>query len=155
MIEFIPVTKENYAQALQLAVMPEQEGMIETVEECVREAEEIALWRPVLLVEDGVTVGFAMYGAWDYPDGSERVWLDRFLIDAHHQGRGCATRVLPALMAHIGKIYGCETLYLSVYETNSAAIRLYERFGFAMNGALDINGEKVMEATLQNAPKGV
>ena len=46
--------------------------------------------------------------------------------------------------------YQTNKLYLSVYDTNSSAIRLYQQLGFVFNGELDTNGERVMEWTYQN-----
>ena len=97
-IGFIPVTKENIAEAERLAVAPAQAGMVETVAECWAEALEFPLWRPVVLAADGVWVGFAMYGAWPRESGGADVWLDRFFIDARYQGRGLSKRFLPVLM---------------------------------------------------------
>ena len=74
-IGFIPVTKENVAEAERLAVAPAQAGMVETVAECWAEALEFPLWRPVVLAADGVWVGFAMYGAWPRESGGADVWL--------------------------------------------------------------------------------
>ena len=148
-IGFLPVTKENVAEAERLAVAPAQAGMVETVAECWAEALEFPLWRPVVLAADGVWVGVAMYCAWPRESGGADVWLDRFFIDARYQCRGLSKRFLPALMRRIRREYGCDTLYLSVYESNRVAARLYAEFGFAFNGRLDINGEKVMEASVQ------
>ncbi len=143
-IEWIPITKENASKAVQLSIKPEQTGMVESVEECLREASKLPLWRPVAISADGMWVGFAMYGLWKNEGASGRVWLDRFLIDARHQGKGYAKASLSALLPHIKKTYGCDRIYLSVYQSNFAAIRLYESFGFSFNGETDINGEQVM-----------
>lgn len=148
-IGFTAITEENIEAARRLAIAPEQAGMVETVAECWAEALEFPLWHPVVLTADGTWVGFAMYGAWPQKEGGVKVWLDRFFIDARYQGRGLSKRFLPALMRRIRREYGCDTLYLSVYESNRVAAHLYAEFGFAFNGLLDINGEKVMEASLQ------
>lgn len=147
-VSIVPVTAENRAAALALSVSPAQSGLVETVAECLQEAEEYPLWRPVLLMADGEAVGFAMYGAWTYADGTQRVWLDRLLIDARYQGRGLSKAAMPALLHRLRAEYGCETVYLSVYETNAVAIRLYRQFGFEFNGGLDLKGEKIMQASL-------
>lgn len=152
-IEIEPVTPANREEACGLRVARGQEGFVESVEDCLREAGEIACWRPVLLRADGAAVGFAMYGYWEEPPRG-RVWLDRLLIDARCQGHGCASAALPALIRRLRELYGCDTLYLSVYEENKAAVRLYERFGFRFNGERDIHGEKVMVLCLDEAESG-
>lgn len=140
-IEIVPVTAQNRAQALAMGVGPGQEGTVEPVAECLREAEQVACWRPVLLLCEDEAVGFAMYGHWARED---RVWLDRFLIDAPRQGQGLAKACLGPLLSRIEAEYGCQRIYLSVVEGNRIAERLYERFGFARNGERDIHGEHVM-----------
>lgn len=94
----------------------------------------------VLLLCGDEAVGFAMYGHWARED---RVWLDRFLIDAPRQGQGLAKACLGPLLSRIEAEYGCQRIYLSVVEGNRIAERLYERFGFARNGERDIHGEHV------------
>lgn len=150
-VQFLPVTEENKAQALALAIAPAQHGSVESVAECLAEAAQLSLWRPVIIVLDRQAVGFAMYGLWKEEGESGRVWLDRFFIDARFQGKGCARTVLPALLRDIRARYGCDTVFLSVYETNALARRLYETLGFSYNGERDINGELVMVQTAQAA----
>lgn len=139
-----PIEEGNRDLALTLAVSSAQVGTVEPVADCLREAAELALWRPVLLLADGEAVGFAMYGLWENEGSDGRLWLDRFFIDRRHQGRGLAKAVLPALIAHLRATYGRSTVYLSVYPNNAPAIRLYEALGFCYNGELDCNGERVM-----------
>lgn len=85
-----------------------------------------------------------MYGAFEETDGEKRIWLDRFLIDHHFQGKGLGKQMLTALIEHLKQIYDCERIYLSLYEDNTVALTLYQKFGFKFNGELDINQEKVM-----------
>ncbi len=59
-IGFIPVTKENIAEAERLAVAP-QARMVETFAECWA-ALEFPLWRPVVFAADGVWVGYGSAG---------------------------------------------------------------------------------------------
>lgn len=143
-LRFIPITKENLPRAAQMQVGAGQEHTVETVEQSWQEARRFRVWRPVLIADGDTDIGFAMYGLWKREGRDGRVWLDRFLIDHRQQGRGYAKAVLPPLLERIRQEYGYPRLYLSVYEDNAPAIALYERFGFAFNGELDINGELVM-----------
>ena len=77
-------------------------------------------------------------------------WLDRFLIDQRFQGQGYGKAACRLLMLMLIEKYQTNKLYLSVYDTNSSAIRLYQQLGFVFNGELDTNGERVMEWTYQN-----
>lgn len=205
-LRFEPVTAANRAQALALAVHPAQAGFVESVEECLAQADAERGWRPVLIyVEDAgaqkrgagggksavdcvenaadsaenladsaehtasmaqnvtgnaqkgadgtafavgpsAPVGFAMYKYFGFFPPLGRAWLDRLLIDARYQGHGYGAAAVTALCARIRAEYGCRRVYLSVYEDNAPAIRLYEKAGFAFNGQRDVKGEKVMVA---------
>ncbi|MEG1687370.1 MAG: GNAT family protein [Angelakisella sp.] len=136
-----PVTKQNRAAVTALRVKHGQEHFVETVEECLTEADQFALWRPVAVYDGAQLIGFCMYGLWG---NNGRVWLDRFLLDAGSQGKGYSIPVLRALIARIREEYGCDELYLSVYKENTLALSIYQRLGFALNGELDINGEEIM-----------
>lgn len=143
-IIFTPVTVQNRSLAQSLHVAPTQLNTVETAEECLFEADQLSLWRPVIIEVDGVAVGFAMYGLWQEEGSNGRVWLDRFFIDEHHQGKGLAKPVLEGLLHHIVTEYGRNEIYLSVYQDNLVAIRLYRNFDFAFNGEVDAKGELVM-----------
>lgn len=142
--EFVAVTKENFSDAVRLKIAPCQAGTVETVEECCREALEYPIWRPTIVRCNGENVGFAMYGLWINEGEGGRVWLDRFFIDARFQGKGLAKACLIPLLQKMHETYGYPKTYLSVYEDNLPAIRLYEKLGFVFNGERDINGELVM-----------
>lgn len=145
--QFVPVTPANRVQALSLGVAPGQEHTVEPVAECLAEADRLALWRPVLVLDGaGQAVGFAMYGFWDGEDRYGRVWLDRFFIDRNFQRRGYAKACLPRLIDKLRAEYPAarQALYLSVYADNAPAIALYRALGFAFNGERDVNGELVM-----------
>ncbi|MGB9943845.1 spermine/spermidine acetyltransferase, partial [Bacillus subtilis] len=110
-------------------------------------ANECHYYKPVGLYYEGDLVGFAMYGLfpeYDEDNKNGRVWLDRFFIDERYQGKGLGKKMLKALIQHLAELYKCKRIYLSIFENNIHAIRLYQRFGFQFNGELDFNGEKVM-----------
>ena len=48
------------------------------------------------------------------------------------------------LLKIMKKEYNPDEVYLSVYDNNKVAIKLYKKLGFKFNGKLDINGEKIM-----------
>ncbi|MEG2194433.1 GNAT family N-acetyltransferase [Clostridium sp.] len=138
------VCKENYKEILDLHVGKGQEGFIETTEECLNEAKELSLWRPVGIYNDDILVGFAMYGLFKEEGEFGRVWLDRFMIGCDYQGKGYGRASLKVLISELYDEYNYNEIYLSIYDDNKNAIKLYEDTGFYFNGELDINGEKVM-----------
>lgn len=141
---FKDISRENEEAILKLAVKKSQINFIETVEECLNEAEKIALWKPKGIYIDNHLIGFAMYGLWKEEGSYGRVWLDRFLIDKNYQGNGYAKPVLKALLEKIKNQYGYDEIYLSLYEDNKKAMSIYQKIGFEFNEEVDINGEKIM-----------
>ncbi|MDB1945543.1 MULTISPECIES: GNAT family N-acetyltransferase [Clostridium] len=139
------INDKNYNEALRLKVKKGQEDFIETVEECLNEAKQISLWRPVGIYNYNQIIGFAMYGLWENEGADGRVWLDRFMIENEFQGRGYGSESLKLILNRIYNEYNRNEIYLSIYETNDLAIKMYEKIGFQFNGELDINGEKIMK----------
>ena len=108
-LRFVPVGAANRAQAERIAPAPGQEGFIESVRECLAEADALALWRPVCVYDGALLIGFAMYGLFPTP-APGRLWLDRLLIGAAHYMRNddeaeCVVRAtLDALNRFCGKL---------------------------------------------------
>lgn len=144
------VNDQNHSEVLSLKVSKSQEGFIETVKECLDEASEFHVWRPVGIYDEDIIIGFAMYGFLDetfdrhFANGNEQVWFDRFLIDERYQGKGYGSLVLKLLIKRIYEEYECEKIYLSIYEDNEKALEMYKKIGFSFNGEYDTKGEKVM-----------
>ncbi|RDY25415.1 GNAT family N-acetyltransferase [Romboutsia weinsteinii] len=143
------VTEDNYNEILGLRVNKDQEGFIETTEKCLEESNELELWRPVGIYSEDELVGFAMYGLFEDEDEDGRVWLDRFMIGEKYQGNGYGKVGIEVLIKRLYKEYKCKEIFLSVYDNNPNAIKLYKRLGFRFNGELDINGERVMLVDLK------
>ena len=142
-LQIKPIQHKNRKEAEKLAVLPEQSGFIESVSECLQEADEIKLWRPVGLYDGNTLICFAMYGYFPEP-APGRLWLDRLLIDKSHQRKGYGKQAALTLLDRLHNEYTADAVYLSVYENNTAAIRLYQRLGFRFNGEYDTKGERIM-----------
>ena len=142
-LKLIPVTKENRSEALTLAVGAGQEHYIETVEECLDEAERNSEWEPVCICDNDKMIGFAMYGNITLKEGNQ-VWFDRFLIDRKYQHMGYGRKSVELIIDQLHKEFQDMDIRLSVYDDNDIAISLYKSFGFRFNGERDINGEAVM-----------
>lgn len=144
MITLLPVTEENRKEVLHLSLHDSQKTYIETVAECLKEADELSLWKPTAIYNDEQLIGFAMYGLWKNEGSHGRVWLDRYLIDCRFQGKGYGRQALKVLIDLIFTTYKCKEIYLSLYEDNITALSLYKSVGFVFNGEKDIHGELVM-----------
>lgn len=139
----VPVTNDIRKKVEQLTVAKGQEHFIETVEECMQEADKNSDWQPVCIYDVNTMIGFSMYGYMRHEEQS-RVWFDRLIIDAHYQNKGYGRKAVDIILSQIQQEFPDKDIYLSVYEDNSVAISLYQSFGFHFNGELDINGEKIM-----------
>lgn len=143
-LHFEAITSENRKQAEALSLFPEQLSFVESVAECLKEADEMHEWRAVGIYDEQTLVGFAMYGHLDLPPSEGEVWLDRLLIDKEYQGKGYGKSAVLALLSRLCTEYACKKIFLSVYDIDKPAIRLYEKTGFYFNGELDTKGEKIM-----------
>lgn len=146
--EIRKVDEENQEEILSLSVTVEQQGFIESPAECLKDAEEWPEFRPVGLYADSQLVGFAMYGALMDSGGGQNLWMDRLLIDTQHQRKGYGRRFTELLIKRMLSEYGEQPIYLSVYEENKAAIRMYEKLGFAFIHEYDSDGELIFQKKL-------
>ncbi|MEF9990919.1 MAG: GNAT family N-acetyltransferase [Romboutsia sp.] len=138
------IDKENYDEVIGLSVSNNQIGFIESTKACLEEAREFNFWRPIAIYEEENIIGLAMYGLFEDEGIDGRVWFDRFMIDEKYQGKGYGKRSFNLILEKIHSEYDYDEIFLSIYDNNTNAIKMYEDRGFRFNGELDINGEKVM-----------
>lgn len=143
-LRFEKVDDQNRKVVEELKTHPYQEGYIESVKECMEEADQTNLWHPVAIYDGMCLVGFSMYGCFKEEKWGSRVWLDRLLIDQRYQGKGYGTKAVELLSRQLFQEYDTDKIYLSVYEDNETAIHLYKKAGFVFNGELDTKGEHIM-----------
>ena len=122
-----------------------QEKYIETVDECLKEAEIHHQWRPVAIYLDEQAIGFAMYGTFGPNKDS---WIDRIMIDEKFQGKGLGRLAMGKLIEVVSREYGVNVVYLSIIEDNQIAYRLYESMGFEFINERDPNGELIFQYTI-------
>ncbi|MCK1976143.1 GNAT family N-acetyltransferase [Jeotgalicoccus huakuii] len=139
-IELREINDENIKEVRALRINDNQKSFIETVDECLKEAEEFDEWCPVGLYHEETLVGFAMYGAFGKnPDA----WIDRILIDKKYQGRGFGRASMEKLIVVVKEKYKVDKIYLSFVEENINAKNLYKSLGFKYIGEKDPNGEYI------------
>ena len=56
--------------------------------------------------------------------------------------------MLTALIQRLEEEFLCNEIYLSIVDTNQAALHLYQKFDFKFNGEVDINNEMIMVRSL-------
>ncbi len=132
------VTKDNWRAVAALKVAPAQNEFIESNAFSILETEIEKNGVSVGLYDGEILVGYAMYG-WPSPE-NKSAWFDRFMIDHQFQGQGYARRFMPLIFQTMQAQYGCETFYLSLHPDNLNAQKLYESFGFRLNGEVDDAG---------------
>ena len=143
-MKIIDVDKKNFWEVVKLKVGEGQEDYIESNAESIAEAKYYLGWKPVCIYNDNILIGFAMYGKCSEDSESNRVWLDRFMIDEKFQGKGYGKKSLMVLINHIEELYNTKKIYLSIFEKNKLALKMYKNLGFEFNGEVDYGGEKVM-----------
>lgn len=133
------ITDSNKQEVLNLKVAAQQRGFIESVSQCLLEAEQDTRYVPLALYKENEIIGFSMYGKFD-----EQIWLDRFLVDERFQQQGLGRYFFCVLVDYLTELYPKKPIYLSVFEQNKVAIRLYQKLGFGFTEEVDENGEKIM-----------
>ena len=127
------LAKRTWADAFGSSVSPEQEAA--ELEETRSEAYfRAALATDTILVAelDGALVGYAQLGDVAIPEvdvqpGDQA--LRRLYVDTHLHGRGIGRELVTAALAH-PRLAAAPRVFLTVWEENEAARRLYESFGF-------------------------
>jgi len=144
MMSIHDVTAANQQAICALQVAKAQIDFIETPSECLAEAEVCQAYKPVGLYLDDEPVGFAMYAYFQSKETGGRLWIDRFLIDVRFQGKGLGAAFMQAMIEKVQQEYGVQPIFLSVYENNEAAIRLYQKLDFYFIDEWDTKGERLM-----------
>jgi diamine N-acetyltransferase len=142
---FRDIDNTNESIVRKIKLKPGQEGFIETVDECLKEANTCNEWKPVAIYHYEEIVGFAMYGSFG-PD--KDTWIDRIMIDEKYQGKGFGRVAMINLLDIVSKKYDVNTIYLSIIEENTLAYKLYENIGFEYMNEKDVNGELLFKYTI-------
>lgn len=135
--ELRPITEENFIDAFNLRVAPEQKHF---VSHPIRSLAQAYVYRnqcqPFGIYAAGKMVGYVMV-IYDYDIPEYDIW--HMMIDASEQRRGYGSEALDRVIAYIRtKPFGAsDRVALTCNKNNSAARRLYERKGFSATGVED------------------
>lgn len=121
-----------------------QEKYIESVDECLQEADTYKEWHPVAIYNEEEIIGFAMYGSFG---PNKDTWIDRIMIDEKYQGKGFGREAIMKLLDIVSKEFGVKDIYLSIIEENEVAFHLYKSIGFKYINERDPNGELIFKYT--------
>lgn len=145
-LSFKKIDETNKHLVQKVTLKPSQVDFIETVEECLKEAEEFEEWRPIAIYFDETVVGFAMYGSFG---PNRHTWIDRIIIDENYQGLGLGKQAMKGLIQKVSAEYEVDVLYLSIVPENKVAYALYTQLGFEYMNEKDPNGELIFEYSLK------
>lgn len=142
-IQFQPVTRDNWEEALILQVNPIQKKFVPSVAESLAAA-YVKPWDealdPYLIYMNDLLVGF-FYLSYT-PNSCDNYWIGGFLIDQQHQRKGYGKASLRQIMKFIIKIHpNCQTVNICVEQDNKIAQSLYHSMGFSDTGKLNRYGE--------------
>ncbi|HDG2052521.1 TPA: GNAT family N-acetyltransferase, partial [Staphylococcus aureus] len=76
-VHFKNIDDTNEYKVRNINLKPGQDKFIETVDECLKEAETFPEWHPVAIYYDDEIIGFAMYGSFGL---NKDTWIDRIMI---------------------------------------------------------------------------
>ncbi len=150
-LNFKEVNECNYNEVSSLSVACHQIEFIESNSLSLEESRTWEQFNPVALYDDETLIGFSMYGLFikdetcSPPITTTRVWFDRLMIDEKFQNQGYGRSFAFLLLDHIFKIYTYDEIYLSVFEDNEVAIKMYQKLGFNFINEKDYGGEEIMK----------
>lgn len=146
-VYFKDIDETNEYNVRNIKLKSGQEKFIETVDECLKEANTYHEWHPVAIYSDEKIIGFAMYGTFG---PNKDTWIDRILIDEKYQGKGYGKMAMIKLIDLVLKEYGVNVIYLSITEENRTAYSLYKSIGFEFMNEIDPNnGELLFKFTIK------
>jgi diamine N-acetyltransferase len=112
-----------------------------------------ALQRDTILVaeSDGALLGYVQFGDVNIPGVEVRPGdqeLHRLYVETALHGRGLGRRLMSAALEH-PRLAKARRIYLTVWEQNERALRLYAAFGFRKAGRVSFTiGSEVVEDLL-------
>ena len=137
MVELKPITEENFLDAFQLKLAPEQEAF---VSHPIRSLAQAYVYReqcqPFGIYAGNRMVGYVMV---IYDDDVPEYDIWHMMIDEAEQGHGYGSAALERVLEYIRtKPFGTSNrVALTCNKYNPIAQKLYERAGFAVTGTED------------------
>ncbi|MCC7284589.1 MAG: histidinol dehydrogenase [Burkholderiaceae bacterium] len=150
-----PVTDANVDRLLDLAVAPEQQGLVGSVAKSLAQASVRAPGRPLAIYDGEVPVGLLLL--WDArrdpEDPADQLYVWRLLIDAGQQRKGYGARTMRWVIDEARRL-GVASVALSHQMLPGHAGPFYEKLGFRYTGEVDEDNEHRMELPLAGVNHG-
>ena len=145
MRELVPITNDNWQDALAIRVQPDRLAFVASIEPVALILLAKAavnpdgqVWHPLLLLADGVPVGIVGVGL-----GGDVAWVHHVLIDASSQGQGHGRALMKLVAAWVPP--AVTRLGLNVVPANEVGWALYESLGFVTVG-VTLDGQNITMA---------
>ena len=137
MIQLSEINESNFFAARALDVAPEQRGFLDSAAGILARGylyrrENARVWA---IEADGAVVGLALVK--DMDEAPACYDLQQFMIDAHFQRRGFGGQALRRILERLAAEGKYDCVEVCVKRDDAAALRLYERAGFADTGYVD------------------
>ena len=131
MIEFKPVSLDNFWDVIDIKINKEQEQYIPDNIFLLAISKIIPHCIPLAVYNDNIVIGFLMYGL---DESRENYWIHIMMMDDKHQGKGYAKETFRKILSEIKKDKSVHKILLAVNKGNINAVKIYEKLGFKFNG---------------------
>ncbi|OIK13749.1 GNAT family N-acetyltransferase [Bacillus sp. MUM 13] len=137
-VQLKAVTRENWEEALSLKVKAAQsrfvpEPAVSLAKVYIKPDGDNVQYIPFAIYNQKQMVGFIMHA---YIENTANMyWINGFMIDEKHQGKGYGKAALDGMISWIIKTFpACKEIRLTVHRENHTAMGLYEKYGFVPLG---------------------
>lgn len=145
MRELVPITNDNWQDALAIRVQPDRLAFVASIEPVALILLAKAavnpdgqVWHPLLLLADGVPVGIVGVGL-----RGDVAWVHHVLISAQFQGQGHGRALMKLVAQWVPSTV--TRLGLNVVPANEVGWALYESLGFETVG-VTLDGQNITMA---------
>ncbi len=148
MLKLTEINEDNFFEARALSVADGQRGYLDSAlgilaRGYIYRAERARVFG---IASDGALVGLALVK--DLDEEPACYDLQQFMIDRRYQGKGYGSEALRLILAELAaeRKYGC--VEVCVKKDDAAALRVYEKAGFADSGYVDEDAPDSLNLTL-------
>ena len=141
------------SRTLGLSWPASMEQIIATFESRVRAPD--AVWFTVVELATGQPIGLAYL--FEIEPRQRRATFGIVIGEASDRGRGCGTEATQLTLHYAFELYGLSNVMLTVYASNHAGIRAYEKAGFRVFGrrrACSVVGQELVDLIYMEAVAG-
>ena len=130
-IRIVPLDSENWEEAANLALRPDQIEFIAPNVASIAESRFHPELQPCAIYAGSTMVGFCMYAR---SPQDHQYWIYRFMIDQRYQRQGLGLRALTVLIDRIKVLPNVPQINIAYDDHNEPARQLYRRAGFVEGG---------------------